>query len=132
MKITNIFNKPRPLITVEGKMGVREKTIYNSLLSLIEKESFPENEESGKYYYTSITEIKKMTNITEWDELKDILLNKLPETKLRIDILNKDEDKKRVIQLIGEIEIYNKNKVKLFFTPTIIRMVKNKNYTKNI
>lgn len=127
---SNIINKPKSLITINGDMGVRERKVYNTLLSLIEKEPFPTDKESGKYYYTSIADIKRITNITAWNELKDVLLNKLPDTKLRIDILNKDEEKRRVVQLIGEIEIINKNKVKLFFTPTIIQMVKNQNYTK--
>lgn len=123
---SNIINKPRQLITIDGKMGVRERVVYNTLLQLIEEDK----RDNEGYFITNIAHISSMTNIKDYKDLENILLNLLPYTKLRIDILNKDEEKRRVIQLIGEIEIFNKNEVKLFFTPTIIKMVKNRNYTK--
>lgn len=130
IKSNIIINKPKSLTTVEGKMGVRERKVYNSLLSLIEKEPFPEKD-TGKYYYTSLNEIAKITNITDWEELRDILLNKLPNTRLKIDLLNKDLSLKGiVIQLIGAIKPINKTDFKVFFVPDIIELVKNKNYTK--
>ena len=123
---SNIINKPKQLITIDGQMGVRERIVYNTLLQLIEEDK----RDIEGYFITNIAHISNITNIKDYKDLENILLNLLPYTKLRIDILNKDEEKKRVIQLIGEIEIYKKNEVKLFFTPTIIKMVKNKNYTK--
>lgn len=126
----NEVKKPKPLITVEGVMGVRETKVYDFLLTLIEKEPFPEKE-TGKYYYTSLNDIAKNTNITDWKEIRDILLNKLPYTKLKIDLLNKNLALKgMVVQLIGEIIPITKNDIKVFFTPTIIEMVENENYTK--
>lgn len=127
---SNIINKPKQLITVEGYMGLRERKVYNSLLALIEKEPFPEKE-TGKYYHTSLNEIANLTNITDWKLLKDILINKLPNTRLKIDLLNKDLSLNgMVIQLVGEIIPTSKTEMKVFFTPSIIKMVENKNYTK--
>lgn len=123
---TEIIKKPKKLITVQGQMGIRERQIYNVLLQLIETQK---TDKEG-YFLTNIAHISKQTNIKDYKELENVLLNLLPYTKLKIDLLNKNEEKIRIIQLIGEIEIYNKNEVKLFFTPTIIKMVKNKNYTK--
>lgn len=124
---TNIIKKPKNLITVEGKMGVRERIIYNFFLGLIDKQ---EADIEG-YYSTSIKEIKKYSKINNYAQIKDILLNKLPNKKLKINLLDKnDKLRNKVIQLIGEIELFDSNEVKLFFTPTIIAMVKNKNYTK--
>lgn len=131
MEIKSItINKPRELVTVEGQMGVRERKVYNTFLGLIERDPEKLDIERGKYYYTTMKDIMKLTNITVYKDLKDILLKKLTDTKLRIDLLNKNIEINEVVQLIGEIKIINKNEVRLFFTPQIIQMVANKNYTK--
>ncbi len=121
-----IIKKPKKLITVQGQMGIRERQIYNVLLQLIETQT---TDEKG-YFYTTIANIRKSINIRDYKELKDILLNKLPYTRLKIELLNKNIEEQEVLQLIGEIKITNQNQVRLFFTPTIIEMVENKNYTK--
>lgn len=125
---SEVVNKPLKLVYCSGELEKNDRIIYNYFLTLIDnffyKEKNKYEEDRGYYFYTTVKDINKLTNIHYLDIKSSV--KRLFEKHLVIDMLDTQE----YIQLVGEIKISKDNDIKIFFSPRICEIVLSNQYTR--